>query len=36
MEEVQHKLIAAAVKSKQLREMLRALDETQETSNLGS
>lgn len=32
MEEVHHKLIAAAGKSKQLREMVRALGESQETS----
>lgn len=32
MEEVQHKLIAAAGESKQLRERVRALEESQETS----
>lgn len=32
MEEVQYKLIAAAGESKQLRERVRALEESQETS----
>jgi len=32
MEEVQHKLIAAAGESKQLRERVRALEESQESS----